>query len=444
MEFASSSGSQCCDFALDPNGLMDSFVPALLVNWIQLDPPPHLLASIFCYLLSSISSCLLVSDLVSKRHIAMDALADLAWKTLAEEIPARVAPIMDIVFPDSAAVKSYFTTYTLECAPVLLEYISSSCSTPLTVAQLKSMPDPPDKSWGVYGVLLEKENDRPHLCVGSATNMKQGFRTRLACYTVDSGTCPDKVRKLLNAGWTVTKNIPLICMPMPAGLNLFLRAFFLLLETTFTYALWSLISTKDYGVPSLQPQNLDQWHYGGCNNHSPLSETFALVDIPIPDDVLQAASANRAQKYQKWLEENPDYEENYSKRYYQEHADQIKEERKEYREANADMIKESKKEYYYNNHDKNLEASKKYRQNNPDKVRESEQNFQKNNPEYYKNYRQANKEKRRARERVSIDCPHCLGKAHYTSRPGFRNHMATKHPAIWEQCGHKLDAALEV
>ncbi|RYP59819.1 hypothetical protein DL769_008377 [Monosporascus sp. CRB-8-3] len=85
------------------------------------------------------------------------------------------------------------------------------------------------------------------------------------------------------------------------------RVLFLLLETTFQYGFWTMMSHKDYGVPMLQPSNAKQLEYRGLNSRPATCESSNIKDVLVPADELAKAIEAAKQRYKEYINSPESY-----------------------------------------------------------------------------------------------------------------------------------------
>ena len=65
--------------------------------------------------------------------------------------------------------------------PEQLQAIFNAPSPP-TIKELNTLPGPTGTEWAVYLLILEKDNQKPRVHIGSATNKRDGIRERFNIY----------------------------------------------------------------------------------------------------------------------------------------------------------------------------------------------------------------------------------------------------------------------
>ena len=176
----------------------------------------------------------------------------------------------DILFPTVEVMEKLLSSVSSPAG--LLQVLLSPL--PPTIDWIKSLVTQSSGLWGVYIILLEKPNCRPRIYMGSGTGMsKQGLATRFMDYTYRA-RMPQHVGKAVDEGYTITHKGVLCWTTLPLATDQFpMRSLMLLLETTFSLALWAMHSrSKTYGMPSLLSWALDSVQYDGCCGHVAISE----------------------------------------------------------------------------------------------------------------------------------------------------------------------------
>lgn len=96
-------------------------------------------------------------------------------------------------------------------------------------------PPPPTPSWGVYALVLEKENFPPRLYIGSGTNSVGGVASRLRDYEKEV-RLPKLVKASLEEGFRISHKGLLCWTSIPvAGKIPVLRLLMVAIEATFTF-----------------------------------------------------------------------------------------------------------------------------------------------------------------------------------------------------------------
>lgn len=157
-------------------------------------------------------------------------------------------------------------------APSLLAILQAT--TPPSISDLMALPIYVSKCWGVYLLVLMKQNYRPRTYIGSATNISGGLGKRLKNYDAKTAL-PIYVERALNEGYSIVFKGLLCWCPVPAaGIKFQVCVLLLALEAMFSFTLWAMKSrTKDYGLPTLCPWSRESIEYDGCCGHNLLKES---------------------------------------------------------------------------------------------------------------------------------------------------------------------------
>ena len=186
--------------------------------------------------------------------IAKHAFACLVTKS---DIHALSAPYYKYLTSEEA-IEKLFETAGINFAPGLLEVIQ--CDEPPTIEYFKSLPVLPDdieaQAWGIYVIVLEKEESLPLAYIGSGTNSDYGIRVRLNEYDKGSSysNLPQHVSGALKDGYTIVHKGLLVEAPVPtAGLMPTIRTLLVTLEGTFQVTFWTMHTPrgKDWGMGGL-------------------------------------------------------------------------------------------------------------------------------------------------------------------------------------------------
>ncbi|KAK6002815.1 hypothetical protein QM012_001565 [Aureobasidium pullulans] len=186
-------------------------------------------------------------------------------------------PVFAMVLSTQEYIEQLLVDSLVCFCPGLLEILHQSSSPP-SLSFFKSIPCLLDlRVWAIYIVVLEKARSWFRIYVGSATDKKNGAKTRFKHYDdLDRLKLPRYVLHALDNGYTITHK-GLICwapIPRPSA-RYALRCLFLAMEATFAVVFWAMKSrTKDYGLPHLCPwDTYENIPYDGCCSHSALTES---------------------------------------------------------------------------------------------------------------------------------------------------------------------------
>jgi hypothetical protein len=160
------------------------------------------------------------------------------WACLCQSAVKCKFSVFVKVLSSKEIIEELLSCTSLVFAPGLLEVLQSS--TPPTVAFFKSLPTDPYKVWGVYLLVLEKQNSRTKIYIGSGTNAESGVSSRLRHYDIKAyDVLPLYVNEALEEGYTIVHKGLLCSAPLPpAGVVPTTRLLFLALEAAFTFAFW--------------------------------------------------------------------------------------------------------------------------------------------------------------------------------------------------------------
>jgi len=233
----------------------------------------------------------------------------LSWATLSAADKSIKNPIHDILFPSEEELTKLMLVMTF--TPGLVELLQGNVAP--SIAFFQSLPAPGKGTWNVYLLLLEKAGFRSKIYIGSGTDSKRGMHARTNTY-MNQTHLPRLVKKAIDDGFTISHIGVLCSAPIPLAGNRFpLRAFFLLLETMFSLALWAMESrTKTYYMPELCPWKIDAVDYDGCCTHSAIGEMIVGEEEGLNTEQV-AAKENEADARRK-VQENRSREKYYAKR----------------------------------------------------------------------------------------------------------------------------------
>lgn len=235
-------------------------------------------------------------DYVSNTPITeiLQLIAILAWTCLNLTTRGK-NPIFDQVLPSISVITELLYSSSIVFCPGLFDILQAS--TAPTLAQLKSLPTNFSKRWGIYLLTLEKPLCLPKIYIGSGTSAASGVTARLNMYTTGHGL-PKYVVEALNNGYIITHKGLLLWAPIPSAEDVpLLRALFVLLEATFCFVFWAVMSKNDgdfysFGITSLCSWILKDLPYAGLCSHNPLIEKLG-ADFSLSAEDLAALQKAR-------------------------------------------------------------------------------------------------------------------------------------------------------
>lgn len=179
---------------------------------------------------------------------------------------------------------------------------ASQSATPPPLSFFKGLPRNSKSQWAVYVIVLEKDNCRPKLYIGSGTSQHGGVMKRLGQYRRQE-LLPFYVKKALDNGFSITHYGLLCWSPIPDLTRAAsLRGLFLVLEAAFTLWFWPIASrTKDYGMPRLFPWDTSTLIHDGCCSHFPLIEGALGLSASLSPEQIAAVKVERRRKAQAWF-----------------------------------------------------------------------------------------------------------------------------------------------
>ena len=195
-------------------------------------------------------------------------------------------------------IEQLLSSNSLVFAPGLSDVVRSS--TPPAVAWFKSLPTNNKKVWGIYLLVLEKQDSRVKIYIGSGTSVSGGLSNRLGHYD-QKRLLPRHVKTALDEGYTITHKGLLCSASIPSVSEVpMTRLFFVALEATFTFVFWALKSKTayGYGFADMCPWDRDTLEHDGLGSHNPLSEAPA-GDLALSAEQLETMAAEYAEKRAK-------------------------------------------------------------------------------------------------------------------------------------------------
>jgi 5-methylcytosine-specific restriction endonuclease McrA len=205
----------------------------------------------------------------------------LAWSLLSLCDVTLKAIHFAMVFPTEADFKTICQLYTFQFADGLWQIFHAA--SPPTIEFLKTLPMPDlcQKIWGVYVLVLEKPGANARVYTSTGTDSVLGYQRRHNDYTRfrrtrkrDSTMTNRILRSVLEDGFEITHQGLVCWCPLPQSAHQFpMRCLFLLLETVFSLAFWTMTSKKkDWCMPALCPWDRKQFTYDGLCTHFAINE----------------------------------------------------------------------------------------------------------------------------------------------------------------------------
>ncbi|KAK4560790.1 Alpha subunit of the F1 sector of mitochondrial F1F0 ATP synthase [Recurvomyces mirabilis] len=175
----------------------------------------------------------------------------------------------------------------LEWAPGLLDVVQAKL--PPSPDFFMTTPKPEGRYWAVYAVLLTKDGEEPALCIGSGTEAKYGYTSRLPHYDDKKhAMLPRFVRSLYDKGYELAHSGLLCWAPVPpAGKVPRMRLRFKALEGTFTSMFYSAVPTimDKFWVDDM-PWHRDDVLWRPLNSHTPFNESVQ-ADLGLTEEELE-------------------------------------------------------------------------------------------------------------------------------------------------------------
>jgi len=169
------------------------------------------------------------------------------------------------------------------------------------VSYFKTLPTNFAKQWAIYLLVLEKAGSIPKIYIGSGTDAKSGVSARLRDY--DKGrNLPRWVQQALKDGYRIMSKGLLCETAIPsAGHAPLLRALFIVLEASLTFALWTVKTQTEsgFGLTSLCRWGRHTLEYEGLCSHNPLKETVGR-DFNLSAEELEAPGAVASERNRKY------------------------------------------------------------------------------------------------------------------------------------------------
>ena len=196
----------------------------------------------------------------------------LTWTCLSTCPATQKHPIFAAVLSTQTRLEELLSSATFNYAPGLFEVLRAS--TPPPMSYLKTLPTEFKRRWAVYLLVLERTGSQPLIYIGSGTEARNGVSTRLSCYDTDT-LVPRPVSRAFKQGYTISNKGLLCWTSIPtASMVPTLRVLLVALETLFTFHIWAVYCTTDFGFEMTQPcpWDRDTLEYTGLCSHNPFME----------------------------------------------------------------------------------------------------------------------------------------------------------------------------
>jgi hypothetical protein len=212
------------------------------------------------------------------------------WTCLLETPNKNKNSLFVRFFQSREDVENILSTLSMSFAPGLFEVLV--CTTPPLFDFFKTLPTPTTKCWAVYAISLEKDDSRPRLYVGVATEHSSGVYHRFKQYDLGCQV-PAYVQAALDEGYIVVHKGLLCWVPIPtAGSVPMTRLVFYALEATFAFMFWALYGDKTQHMSHLCLWDNTELEYDGCCSHSSLQDPIR-GNFDLSADELEAIHAER-------------------------------------------------------------------------------------------------------------------------------------------------------
>ena len=203
----------------------------------------------------------------------MNILADLSWECLNLAKPSKKHWMFDKVLDSEKTILKLLLEANVSVAPGVAEALTAK--QPPTRTLFDALPEDVSRWWGVYLMVLTKDECQDLVYVGTGTNAHSGIRTRFRDYDINN-CIPARVSKALKSGYKVAKKGLLCWAPLPAARNVpDFRILFLVLEAMCTFRFWIFPREAGFGSDDFQsfcPWDKSSLNYRGLCTHSPLNE----------------------------------------------------------------------------------------------------------------------------------------------------------------------------
>ncbi|KAF5539566.1 heat shock SSB1, partial [Fusarium phyllophilum] len=209
--------------------------------------------------------------------------------------PTTKSATFNQVFPDADTLVAMLNLTELEFCDGFVDAVVSP--SPPSVDFFSNLPPETDVAWGIYAVVLVKENEEfPLVYVGSGTNAVQGVNARLANYDKEQ-VLPRFVEAALKKGFSIVHKGLLTWSPIPPPeLVPRQRLLFLAIEAALTFWFWAMKSyEKDYHMGDYCPWPIESFSYHGLCSHSALLEG-AVGGLDLTPEQLIAMAAEVTQR----------------------------------------------------------------------------------------------------------------------------------------------------
>lgn len=203
-------------------------------------------------------------------------------------------PVYARIITSIEALEMLMSDSLLTFAPGLVESLVASTPPPLSF--FKSLPTDTKGHWAVYCLVLEKDDFRPAIYIGSGTSASRGVAKRFYQYDTKS-VLPKYVELALNDGFVITHKGLLCWCPTPSVLTRFAyRCLFVLIEAVLSMALWAMRSRTDHGLPRISDWIIEDLEYDGLCSHSSIHEGIRGEDFGLTDEQKLRLQAERDER----------------------------------------------------------------------------------------------------------------------------------------------------
>jgi hypothetical protein len=240
-------------------------------------------------------------------------LLSLVWA--ASNVSCWINPRFRVVLSSEARLSELFRLANFTFCPDLFAILRGA--EPPSIEWFLSLTTfVPKNVWGIYAIVLKKQNHRDLLYIGSATASKRGVRSRFGEYN-SKKHLGKNVREALRNGYTIRHKALLAWCPIPRASKIpTYRTVVIALEAVFACYFWAMARCDhDYGFNHLCPWPLDSFTYNGTCSHNPFKEAIP-GDIKLSEEELEqiadktkakAIAYGREYHRQQRLEASPEF-----------------------------------------------------------------------------------------------------------------------------------------
>ncbi|KAM0254761.1 hypothetical protein ACHAQJ_006477 [Trichoderma viride] len=196
-----------------------------------------------------------------------------------------IHPLFDFILCSNIRVYELFLLAGFTFCSGLFDVLSDKDSPP-SIDYFASLAAPiPDKSWGVYFLVLRKPGFQPLAYIGSGTSTYRVLRVIVKEHQTQR-VISDNLRAAYRNGYELISVTILCHCPIPGPDNFgAIRALTIAVEATFSCVFWAMANLNK------QQASREMFEYGGLCSHNALLEGFRDCDTELTPEQRVAKAA---------------------------------------------------------------------------------------------------------------------------------------------------------